>query len=131
MSNYKPGMLGKLTLLAALLLIANELIYEIPSIGIGVNEFINPLPLTYLFFFAFSVLIISVLIKISKKNSDQLGYAFLIMTSVKMAASYFLASPVIALGQVGKTEKINFFVIFVLFLVMEAYCTAQLLNNKQ
>lgn len=131
MSSYKLGILAKLTGLAILLFLANSLIYKVPGVGVSTKYFIHPLPLTYLFFFAFSVLIISILIRISKKNKDQLGYAFLIMTSIKMTASYFLARPVIALGEIGKIEKINFFIIFILFLAIEAYYTARLLNNKQ
>jgi hypothetical protein len=79
----------------------------------------------------FSIVILGVLIKISIKNKEQLGYAFLFFTSAKMAASYFFARPIIRHSAENPTEKVNFFVIFILFLAIEAYYTARLLNNKQ
>ncbi|WP_051200357.1 hypothetical protein [Flavobacterium subsaxonicum] len=116
---------------AAILLIVNLLIYYIPSLQAQKVGFIYSIPVIYLFFFIFSVIILGILTKISEKNEGQVGYAFLLLTSVKMAASYFLAKPIIAKSIEFPTEKYNFFAVFVLFLAIEAYFTVRLLNNKQ
>lgn len=114
---------------ACIFLAANMLVFQFGLVS--APEFYYPLPVTYLFFLVFSVIILGVLIKISQKNKEQLGYAFLFLTSAKMAASYFFARPIIKHSLVNPTEKVNFFVIFILFLAIEAYYTARLLNNKQ
>lgn len=113
---------------ACIFLVLNILLYQF--VIIPGKEFYYPLPLVYGFFLVFSLIILGVLIRISKKNKEQLGYAFLLLTSVKMAASYFLARPMIAQSGENPTEKINFFVVFILFLAIESYYTARLLNNK-
>lgn len=121
----------KVTVYAAILLVINFLAYQMPDLKDKATDFIYPLPLTYLFFFLFSLVIITILIKVGKKSKEQIGYAFLLLTGVKMALSYVLARPVINKVSENPTEKINFFVIFILFLSIEAYFTARLLNNKQ
>lgn len=121
----------KTTVIAVVSLIINFLIYQVPDLKSSMGDFVYPLPVTYLFFLVFSLIILVVLVRISIKNKEQLGYAFLFLTSVKMAASYFFARPILAHSAENPTEKVNFFVIFILFLAIEAYYTARLLNNKQ
>lgn len=121
----------KLTVFAVLLLALNYLLYQMPDLKGAMNDFIYPLPLIYLFFLGLSITIIAILIKIGKKNQEQIGYAFLFLTAAKMALSYVLARAIITKTGGNPTEKINFFVIFILFLAIEAYYTARLLNNKQ
>jgi len=117
--------------IAAILLILNLVIYYIPSLKGQQASFIYPLPIVYLFFYVLSVVILSILTKISEKNAAQVGYIFLLLTGVKMAASYFMAQPLLSKAIEFPTEKYNFFAVFVLFLAIEAYFTARLLNNKQ
>ncbi|MDV6167707.1 DUF6168 family protein [Flavobacterium sp. DG1-102-2] len=119
----------KTILFTGVLLVINILFFQF--ILIPDQEFYYPLPVTYIFFCVFSLIIIGILIKISTKNKEQLGYAFLLLTSIKMALSYVFARPIIAQAGGNPTEKVNFFVIFILFLAIEAYYTARLLNNKQ
>jgi hypothetical protein len=71
------------------------------------------------------------LIRIGKNSKEQIGYAFLLLTAVKMALSYVLVRPILEASKENPTEKVNFFAIFILFLAIEAYYTARLLNNKQ
>lgn len=111
--------------------VVNFLLYYIPELEIKKQHFIYSIPVVYLFFFIFSLLILGILIKISEKNVGQVGFAFLLLTSIKMAASYFVARPILDKSAEFPTEKINFFAVFVLFLAIEAYFTARLLNNKQ
>lgn len=125
------GIFVRIAVAAALFFIINLLVYQIPDLKASTENFVYPLPVTYIFFLVFSLIILGVLIKISIKNKEQLGYAFLFLTSVKMAASYVFARPIIKAAAENPTEKVNFFVIFILFLAIEAYYTARLLNNKQ
>lgn len=96
------------------------------------QNFHFPIELIYLFFFGCSIIILSILIKVKEKNIDNVGSVFLLITCVKMAISYALLYPIIHSGnQDVKTEKINFFIIFFLFLTIETIVTIRLLNNNQ
>jgi len=124
------GFFIKTAIAAGVLLAINLLIYQIPGIGAQTFDFAYPLPVTYLFFFAFSMVILVVLTIVKDKNESQLGYAFLGLTALKMAISYVYAKPIISKTISDPTEKVNFLVVFILFLSIEAYFTARLLNNK-
>lgn len=119
-----------ITIATIILFIANTFLYRLPELSSATDNFAYPLWLVYLFFFGFTVIILAVLLKISVINKEQIGYAFLFLTALKMAASYFMARPVLTKTIDDPTEKINFFVVFILFLAIEAYYTARLLNNK-
>jgi hypothetical protein len=96
------------------------------------HEFYFPIEVIYLFFFCCSILILLILIKVKEKNIDNVGSVFLLVTCVKMAISYALLYPIIHSGnQDVKTEKINFFIIFFLFLTIETIVTIRILNNNQ
>jgi hypothetical protein len=121
----------QLLFFTAILLALNFLVYQMPDLKNAMDDFIYPLPVTYALFYILSVIVIGVLVIVSKKNKEQIGYAFLFLTGAKMAVSYVFARAIINKVGGNPTEKINFFVIFILFLAIEAYYTARLLNNKQ
>lgn len=121
----------KTAVMAAAFLIINLLVYQIPDLKGAMENFVYPLPVVYLLFFILSLMILAVLIKVGAKNSGQIGYVFLLLTSIKMGVSYIFVRPILARSGENPTEKVNFFVIFILFLAIEAYYTARLLNNKQ
>ena len=126
------GSFIKTTLIAVAALVINlAVLYLVPELKAQMSTFIYPVPLIYLFFYIFSAVILAALITISKKNMGQLGYVFLILTTIKMGASYFLVKPILAKTIAVPVEKVNFFIVFTLFLAVEAYFTARLLNNKQ
>lgn len=118
------------TFIAAVLLALNILLYQMPDLKGETDSFIYSLPVLYLFFYIFTVVILAVLIVISKKRKEQLGYVFLFLTAAKMGFSYLFARPILTKTIADPTEKMNFFIVFILFLVIEAYYTARLLNNK-
>lgn len=120
-----------LGLLAGLLLLLNTLYYRFAGQAISTDSFIYPLAVIYALFFILSSIIFVVLHLVNKKNKEQLGYTFLLATGLKMAICYLFARPIIARGEDAAGEKVNFFIIFIVFLVIEAYYTARLLNNKQ
>ena len=67
-----------------------------------------------------------------EKNMDYVGYIFLLLTSVKIAISYAVLYPILNSGNLNvNVEKINFFVIFALYLTIETVVTIRILNNKQ
>lgn len=117
--------------IGVILAVVNILLYLSPELASSQQNFIYPLPVVYVFFVALSVIILGILIKISEKNEQQIGFAFLLLTGIKMALSYFMARPILSKTDGDTTEKINFFVVFLLFLVIEAYYTARLLNKQQ
>ena len=90
------------------------------------------LPQLYAIFGFVSFIILLLLLIISKKSFDNVGYAFLGITSVKMGLAYFLLKPVLAIGTTGFSfGKANFFIVFIYFLVIETTITIRILNNKQ
>ena len=131
MKNNYFKVVFSLALFSTLLLLLNTLFYRYTSYGAQQHDFVYSLVMLYSFFYLLSAVIIGALNLIYKKNKEQLGYAFLFLTSAKLAISYFLAKPIIEKGEVAATEKINFFIVFIIFLIIEAYYTARLLNNKQ
>ena len=91
-----------------------------------------PIEIVYGFFFTCSVIILFILIKVKTNNIDNVGYTFLLVTCIKMAISYAILYPILHSGNLNVgTEKINFFVIFALFLTIETIVTIRILNNKQ
>lgn len=96
------------------------------------SSFIYSIELLYAFFFVFTVIILFVLIKINQKNINNVGFSFMFLTSLKMAIAYFFMQPILNSQSIyAGSEKINFFVIFILFLIIETVVTIRILNNKQ
>jgi hypothetical protein len=96
------------------------------------NNFIYSLPILYGFFFSCSTVIIFILLKVKEKSLDNVGFTFLLLTSVKMVASYVFLQPILNSNLQNSTEeKINFFIIFILFLAIETLVSIRILNNKQ
>lgn len=125
------GFFVKTAFIAVAAFILNFLVYQIPDLKSELSNFVYPLPVTYLLFLVLSIIILAVLVIVAKNNKAQIGYAFLFLTSAKMAVSYVFVRPIIEQANKTSTEKFNFFAIFILFLAIEAYYTARLLNNKQ
>lgn len=86
----------------------------------------------YLFFAICSLIILFILIKVKEKNIDNVGYTFLLLTFIKIAFAYILLSTILnSTHEHLKIEKINFFIVFALFLATETAITIRLLNKKQ
>ena len=96
------------------------------------NQFIYSISLLYCFFFAFSAIILFALIQIRQQNINNVGYTFLLLTSIKMAGAYFFLKPILnSHSGAAKIEKFHFFGIFILFLIIETIMSIKILNNKQ
>jgi hypothetical protein len=96
------------------------------------SSFVYSIELLYAFFFVFTAIILFILIKINQKNINNVGFSFMFLTSLKMAIAYFFMQPILNSQSIyAGSEKINFFVIFILFLIIETVVTIRILNNKQ
>ena len=123
--------LVKMTGIAAACAIVNILLYQMPQLHDQAATFTYSVATVYGLFFGFAVIILFALHLIAKNDASQVGYVFLGLTSLKAVGSYFFIEPVLTKTVSFPTEKINFFAIFMLFLFIEAYFTAILLNKKQ
>jgi hypothetical protein len=96
------------------------------------SAYVYSIELLYLFFFFFSCSMILVLVRIKQNNINNVGYTFLLLTSIKMALAYLFLRPILS-SDLPKTpsEKINFFAVFIYFLIIETLVTIRILNNKQ
>ncbi|TBX71256.1 hypothetical protein EZL74_01755 [Flavobacterium silvisoli] len=95
------------------------------------SQWVYSVTTLYSIFFVFSLIIMSVLSFVRKKNLDYVGYTFLIATSLKMTIAYFLFRPILkATTHEVSAEKTNFFIIFISFLAIETLLTIRILNNK-
>jgi hypothetical protein len=123
--------LVKLLGIAAVCLLINVLVYQIPGLKEQAATFTYHISIVYLLFFGFSVIILFALHQLAKTNASQIGYVFLGLTSLKVVGSYFFVEPILSKTISYQSEKINFFAVFMLFLFIEAYFTSILLNKKQ
>jgi hypothetical protein len=121
--------LKKLILATLLFLMVHVLLFKLPFLKNIESEFYYSIPVLYLLFFIFSSLILIVVTKISEKNFDNTGMVFMIATSIKMVVAFFLVRPILHL-EGNKIEKINFFAIFIVFLLFETIIVAKILNKK-
>ncbi len=121
--------LKKLIIATLLFLMVHVLLFKLPFFKNVESEFYYSIPVLYLLFFIFSSLILIVVTKISEKNFDNTGMVFMIATSIKMAVAFFLVRPILHLED-NKIEKMNFFAIFIVFLLFETIIVAKILNKK-
>lgn len=87
--------------------------------------------MSYALQFVMTLIIVLAMIKINDIAKEQLGFAFLGLSALKVGISYFFATEYLfqnkELLQINKT---NFFVTFLFFLSLDVYFTIRLLNKK-
>lgn len=111
--------------------IVHILLFQLPDLKAAAQNFYWSIPVLYLIYFFFSKIILFLLVQVSTKNFDNVGMTFLVITSVKLAITYFIVRPVLNSTTENTIEKANFFFIFILFLAIETLITIRLLNKKQ
>ncbi|KDN55294.1 hypothetical protein FEM21_15980 [Flavobacterium seoulense] len=118
-------------LFAVILYIVHKLIFSFFGADLEIANFHYSLEYLYAFFAAVGVLIVFSLIMVFKTAPDFVGIAFLAATTINLVFSYIIARPILAKtsGNI-KIEKINFFVIFILFLLFKIIITAKMLKNS-
>jgi hypothetical protein len=101
------------------------------AFDINVDTFHYSLEILYVLFLGLSTLVFIVLLKVKEKSFDNVGMSFLLATSVKMVFCYIILRPLLQVpGHANKIEKINFFMIFFVFLSIETVLTIRILNEK-
>jgi hypothetical protein len=111
--------------------ILHYFLFQLPSLKNVEQKFLISILVLYLVYFILSAIILIIVVKVSKKNFDQVGMTFMILTSVKMAISFFIVRPILANSAENDIEKMNFFAVFILFLIIETLITIRLLNKKK
>jgi hypothetical protein len=94
------------------------------------NSFVYSVEILNFIFFGFSILILIILSKVKQKNIDIVGMTFLLITTIKMLLCYGILFPILYSNNQNKIEKINFFILFALFLTAETTLTIKLLDKK-
>jgi hypothetical protein len=85
----------------------------------------------YLLFYTLSTIVFIILLKVKEQSFDNVGMSFLLSTSVKWFL--FLNFETILKSNTAENtlEKMNFFVIFMLFLAIETILTIRILNGNK
>ncbi|WP_333807978.1 hypothetical protein [Flavobacterium sp.] len=105
-------------------------------IHFGIVSYLDKLDLmkflmSYSLQFVMTISIVLAMIKIYEIAKEQLGFAFLGLSTLKVGISYFFATEYLFQNQqMLQINKINFFVIFLFFLSVDVYFTIRLLNKK-
>ncbi|AWG20818.1 hypothetical protein FFWV33_04305 [Flavobacterium faecale] len=115
--------------ISGLVYILHQFLFFILKINQGTFQY--SLTVLYLFFVGYSVLLFMILLRVKVESFDNVGMSFLLGTSIKILPCYLLAKPIINCASCSNTtERINFFGLFVVFLVIETVLTIRLLNKK-
>jgi hypothetical protein len=94
--------------------------------------FIYSIQELYVFFSAFSLIIVFLLTLVKERSIDNVGFTYLLLTCIKMVIAYIFMMPILAINMAKTpTEKMNFFMVFIYFLAIETIVTIRILNNKQ
>ena len=116
--------------IAFLLYVIHKLIFYLFKINQG--QFHYSLEELYLFFLVLSMIIFKVLLIIKEKSFDNVGMSFLLATSIKMVFCYLILRPLLQMPKANNaTERINFLILFIVFLAIETLFTIRLVNEKQ
>lgn len=125
-------MLKKLPVTVQVLLISSVFFL----IHFGIVTFLNKIDITpflmsYALQFIMTLAILLAMIKIYETAKEQLGFAFLGLSTLKVGISYFFATEYLFQNKAMlETNKFNFFIIFLFFLSLDVYFTIRLLNKK-
>ena len=96
------------------------------------SQFVYALPRLYAFFFLLATVILFILIKVNQVSSTHVGLTFILLTTFKMGVAYLFLKPILHANLPHSGfEKVNFLIVFLLFLATETLLTIRLINNKQ
>ena len=129
----KPySLLLKITGTAVILYALNKLLFLLPDFAEVYTRYHHSLELLYIFFLVCAIVVLAAVIVVHKKSPDNTGFAYVGGTLIQMAASYAMLRPLLAApeGTAG-FEKVNFFIVFILFLATETILAIGILNKKQ
>lgn len=117
--------------IAVVLFFGNKLILQTESFNQNFKLFSYSLETIYTVLCVFSVIILVTLLIVNSRNKDVVGLTYLLITSIKAGIIFFIFSGIISSSNKNTVERINFFIVFILFLAIETLITIRLLNKKQ
>lgn len=117
--------------IAVVLFFGNKLILQTESFNQNFKLFSYSLETIYTVLCVFSVIILVTLLIVNSRNKDVVGLTYLLITSIKAGILFFIFSDIISSSNKNTVERINFFIVFILFLAIETLITIRLLNKKQ
>lgn len=120
----------ELFFLAFPLYVIHCLVFLLPNLNAAQENFYFSITFLYVLFFVFSKTILFIVKKVSEKSFDNTGMVFMLATFVKTGIVYFIIKPILD-SQNNQIEKINVFVTFICFLLIETIITVRILNKKQ
>lgn len=129
LKKYRPIL--EVVFLSILVYLAHKLFFFLNDDNPKLQGFNFSIETIYTFFWSCSVIIVFILIMVKEKSIDNVGNTFLLVTCVKIAVSFAVLSPILQSRNPNVSiEKLNFFLIFALFLTIETIVTARILNRK-
>ena len=130
LKKYQPIL--EVIIIAILAFLLHKLFFYLNANNPKFQNFHTSVEAIYGFFTVCSIIILFILIKVKDKSQEQVGYVFLLVTCAKMGIAYAVLSPILHSGNPNVAiQKINFFIIFAVFLTIETVVTIRILNNKQ
>lgn len=117
--------------IAVVLFFGNKLILQTESFNQNFKLFSYSLETIYTVLCVFSIIILVTLLIVNSRNKDVVGLTYLLITSIKAGIIFFIFSGIISSSNKNTVERINFFIVFILFLAIETLITIRLLNKKQ
>jgi len=130
LASFKP--IFSSFVVSLILFLIHKLIFKLLCPIEFINGMVYSVQELYVLFFLFTAVILFILLLINQKGVDNVGFTYLFLTGGKMLIAYLLMQPILnAKNAFAFSEKINFFVIFILFLIIETVLTIRMLNNKQ
>ncbi len=131
MNKNKYAPLLSVTVIAPFLALINYLVLQFLLPHAIYKAFYYSIFVFYGFFALTTALLLAILIKLNDKKADQIGYFFLIGTTIKMGLSYAVMLPVLNQENINNNpEKFNFFIVFIIFLLIEVVFTYKLLESN-
>lgn len=110
--------------------VIHQLVFLVPSLHAAQKTFYYSIPFSYVLFFIFSNTTLFIIKKVSEKSFDNTGMTFMLVTFIKTGIVYFIVKPIID-SENNQIEKVNVFLIFICFLLIETIITMRILNKKQ
>lgn len=127
---FDKGIFFQFVFFTVLIVVANFLLQSIFQLEIQFEKTRYSLVNMLVFFIFTSFILLLVHNYISFKRQDLLGYIFMVTLTVKVIACYIFIAPVLNIKTVNNFEKTYFFSLFLVFLFVDVYLTARLLNKK-
>lgn len=85
----------------------------------------------YAMFGVYALIMVLALILINQHNKHQVGFSFLVLTSVQMLLAFLIARRFFPDAEGFSGGKASFFVVFAVFLTLETFVAIKLLNRPE